>query len=134
MHRNINNASVVCRLDFGAKSFLFTGDLEREGEDELLEAGVPLKASVLKIGHHGGKTSTSRRFLEAVRPEVAVILNEYPAARGSPNREVMARLESAGICILWTGRDGAVIVETDGKTLSINTGRKTMFPGQLRSQ
>ena len=134
VHRNINNASVVCRLDFGAKSFLFTGDLEREGEDELLEAGVPLEASVLKIGHHGGKTSTSRRFLEAVRPEVAVILNEYPAARGSPNREVMARLESAGVCIFWTGRDGAVIINTDGKTLSINTGRKTMLPEQLRSR
>jgi len=134
VHRNINNASVVCRLDFGAKSFLFTGDLEREGEDELLEAGVPLKADVLKVGHHGGKTSTASRFLEAVKPEVAVILNEYPAARGSPNREVMARLETAGVCMFWTGRDGAVIINTDGKTLSINTGRKTMLPGQLRSQ
>ncbi len=130
VHRNINNASVVCRLDFGEKSFLFTGDLERDGEDELLSTGVPLKASVLKVGHHGGKTSASRRFLEAVRPEVAVILNEYPAARGSPNKEVLARLESAGVHILWTGRDGAVIIETDGKSLSINTGRKTISPRQ----
>ena len=134
VHRNINNASVVCRLDFGAKSFLFTGDLERDGEEELLEAGAPLKSSVLKVGHHGGKTSTSRRFLEAVRPDVAVILNEYPAARGSPNKEVLARLESAGVSIFWTGRDGAVIINTDGKTLSINTGRKTIFPGKPHSQ
>jgi competence protein ComEC len=134
VHRNINNASVVCRLDFGLKSFLFTGDLEREGEDELLATGLPLKASVLKVGHHGGRTSTSRRFLETVQPEVAVILNEYPANRGSPNKEVLARLESAGVRIFWTGRDGAVIINTDGKTLSINTGRKTMLPGQLRSQ
>ena len=115
----------MCRLECRAISFLFTGDLEREGEDELLTAGVPLEASVLKVGHHGGKTSTSRRFLEAVRPEVAVIPADYPVARGSPSRETLARLESAGVRIFWTGRDGAVIIETDGQNLSIKTGRRT---------
>ncbi len=123
-HRNINNSSVICKVECGAKSFLFTGDLERDGEDELLESRVPLKSSVLKVGHHGGKTSTSRRFLEAVRPEVAVILNDYPGSPGSPNREVLARLESAGVRTFWTGRDGAVVIETDGKAFSITTGRK----------
>jgi competence protein ComEC len=128
-HRNVNNASVVCRLECRAVSFLFTGDLERQGEDELLAAGVPLAASVLKVGHHGGKTSTSRRFLETVRPEVAVISADYPVARGSPSRETLARLESAGVRILWTGRDGAVIIETDGKNLSIKMGRKAKLSG-----
>jgi competence protein ComEC len=128
-HRNVNNASVVCRLECRAVSFLFTGDLEREGEDELLAAGVPLAASVLKIGHHGGKNSTSRQFLEAVHPEVAVIPADYPVTRGSPSRETLARLESAGVRIFWTGRDGAVIIETDGKNLSIKTGRKKQSSG-----
>ena len=128
-HRNVNNASVVCRLECRAVSFLFTGDLEREGEEELLAAGVPLAASVLKIGHHGGKNSTSRRFLEAVHPEVAVIPADYPMTRGSPSRATLARLEAAGVRIFWTGRDGAVIIETDGKNLSIKTGRKKRSSG-----
>jgi len=129
LHRNVNNASVVCRLECRAVSFLFTGDLEREGEDELLDAGLPLAASVLKVGHHGGRNSTSRRFLEAVRPEIAVIPANYPVTRGSPSRETLARLESAGVRIFWTGRDGAVIIETDGKNLSIKTGRKAQLSG-----
>jgi len=122
-HRSLNNCSVVCRFECRAISFLFTGDLEREGEDELLATGIPLVASVLKVGHHGGKNATSMRFLEAVRPEVAVITTEYPRTRGSPSQEVVDRLESAGVRVFWTGRDGAVIMKTDGSNLSIKTGR-----------
>ena len=122
-HRSLNNHSVVCKFECGAKSFLFMGDLEREGEDELLATGIPLVASVLKIGHHGGKNATSMRFLEAVRPEVAVITTEYPRTRGSPSQEVMDRLESAGVRVYWTGRDGAIIMNTNGSNLSIKTGR-----------
>jgi competence protein ComEC len=122
---NLNNSSVVCKLECGAKSFLFTGDLEREGEEELLAAGAPLASSVLKVGHHGGKNSSSRRFIEAVRPELAVIPADYPMARGSPSREVLERLESAGVRIFWTGRDGAVIIDTDGINLTVKTGRRS---------
>jgi competence protein ComEC len=122
-HRDENNASVVCKIDCGNVSFLFTGDLEREGEDELLATDVPLRATVLKVGHHGGKTATTRRFLEAIQPKIAVIPAEYPPAGGSPHRSVLERLESAGVEIFWTGRDGAVTIETDGVTVSTTTGR-----------
>ena len=104
-------------------SFLFTGDLEREGEDELLNAGVPLTTTVLKVGHHGGKNGTTRRFLEAIQPKIAVIPAECPPSGGLPNRSVLERLEAAGVEIFWTGRDGAVTIETDGKTLSTTAGR-----------
>jgi len=122
-HRDENNSSVVCRVDYGTVSFLFTGDLEREGEDELLIAGVPLRATVLKVGHHGGKNGTTRRFLEAIQPKIAVIPAECPPSGGLPNRSVLERLESAGVEIFWTGRDGAVTIETDGTTVSATTGR-----------
>jgi competence protein ComEC len=123
-HQAVNNSSVVCKLSYGNRSILFTGDLESEGEEELLVSGLPLSASVLKIAHHGGKNSTSKRFLEAVRPEVAVITNDYPGLQGSPSPLVIQRLESAGAKIFWTGRDGAVTVETDGTDLVVRTGRR----------
>lgn len=123
-HRDENNSSVVCRVDYAAISFLFTGDLESEGEDELLIAGVPLRATVLKVGHHGGKNGSTRRFLEAIQPKIAVIPAEYPPSGGLPHRSVLERLESAGVEIFWTGRDGAVTIETDGTTVSATTGRR----------
>jgi len=115
---------VVCRLEFGTVSLLLTGDLEREGEEELLAARMPLESTVLRVGHHGSKTATSERFLDAVRPSVAVISAEYPALRRLPNTGVLQRLRSRSIEVLWTGRDGAVTIETDGKKITrISTGK-----------
>lgn len=121
----INNASVVVRLDHGETSFLFTGDLEREGEDELLSAGLPLKADVLKIGHHGSKNSTSLDFLKAVAPRIAVISADYPPTVGLPNEEILHRLASFGIQVYWTGRDGAVTIVSNGRSLSVRHGIKS---------
>jgi competence protein ComEC len=67
-----NNASMVLRLDYAGKSFLFTGDVEAKGERELIASGAGLRATVLKVPHHGSKTSSSEPFIEAVRPEAAV--------------------------------------------------------------
>jgi len=123
-HREVNNASVVARIEYGDVSFLFTGDLEREGEEELLASGMPLAATVLKVGHHGGKSSSTPRFLAAVKPRVAVISAEHPPRGGAPSRETLDRLDAAGIRVYWTGRDGAVTIETDGRTITdIRTGR-----------
>jgi competence protein ComEC len=115
--RDVNNTSVVFRLDHGNVSFLFTGDLEKEGEDELLMSGIPLEATVLKAGHHGGKNSTADRFLDAVRPRIVILSAEYPA-RHSPHAFVLQRLRARGITVLWTGRDGAVTIITDGQTIT----------------
>ncbi len=123
----INNASVVIRLDYGETSFLFTGDLEREGEDELVSSGLPLKADVLKIGHHGSANSTSLGFLKAVAPKIAVVSADYPPSGGLPNYEILHRLASFGIKVYWTGRDGAVIMTSDGRSLSIQQGTKSSY-------
>jgi competence protein ComEC len=122
-HNSLNNASVVCKIEHGDLSFLFTGDLESEGEQELLASGLPLAASVLKVPHHGSKTSTTRAFLEAVRPKVAVISCEGPIYRSNPNRGVVERIEAAGAQVFITGRDGSVTVTSDGKDLDVKLGR-----------
>ena len=122
-HRDLNNGSVVCRVEYGEVSFLFTGDLEQQGEQELLAEGVPLAATVLKVGHHGGITSSTREFLEAVRPKVAIISCEGPTSHSFPRRQVLERLESAGAQVFITGRDGAITIRTDGKDLKVWTGR-----------
>ncbi len=120
----INNASVVIRLEYGETSFLLTGDLEHEGEEELLRQGAPLRADVLKIGHHGSKNSTSVDFLNAVSPKIAIISADYPKQGGLPHDDILHRLASFGIHVYWTGRDGAVIVASDGRALSVRRGRK----------
>ncbi|WP_041286452.1 DNA internalization-related competence protein ComEC/Rec2 [Desulfomonile tiedjei] len=122
--KELNNASVVARLDYGEISFLFTGDLEREGEEELLSSDLNLCASVLKVAHHGGRTSTSRQFVEAVKPRIAIISGESPMTRTGPHHEIIERLQSAGAHVFITGRDGAITVQSDGKRLYITTGSR----------
>jgi competence protein ComEC len=122
LSRDLNNASVVCRIDYGKVSFLFSGDLEGDGEQELLTSGLNLEATVLKVAHHGCKTSTVEQFLKAVRPTIAVIPCEERPRAACPNPDVLRRLEDVAIHVLWTGRDGAVTLETDGRTLSFRTG------------
>jgi competence protein ComEC len=124
-HREVNNASVVLRLDYREVSFLFTGDIQREAEEELVNAGVPLRASVLKVAHHGCTRSTTNRFVEAVRPRVAVISCDDSPAGTCPDRKVWERLRSVGAEVLWTGRHGAVTIETDGQRIVVRTGRET---------
>lgn len=123
--RKLNNSSVVARVDYRNFSALLTGDLEREGEKELLNSGYNLSVTVFKVPHHGGKTSaTSPDLLSVVLPKIAVISAEFPPRGGLPNQDVMGRLKGVGATIFWTGRDGAITVETDGiKSLKVITGK-----------
>jgi competence protein ComEC len=118
-----NNDSVVCRVQKGRVSFLFVGDLEMTGEEALSASGVSLKATALKVGHHGCRTSSSAQFLEAVRPKAAVISCHDYRGKKCPDPGVMKRLEAVGAKIFWTGRDGVIIMETDGDVLRVRTGK-----------
>ncbi len=120
----INNTSVVCRIAYGNTSFLFTGDLMKEGEEEILASGLRVDATVLKVGHHGSRSSCTQRFLDRVKPAVAVISADYPSRRSLPSSTVMGRFERYGTRVYWTGRDGAITIRTDGqRTLRVDTGR-----------
>jgi competence protein ComEC len=114
-----NEESLVLRLDWRGFSLLLTGDLGGPGEERLLADHAPVRALALKVGHHGSRYSSTGAFLDAVEPAVAIISVGARNSFGHPTPEVLGRLEAAGARIYRTDRDGAVILETDGITLSI---------------
>ena len=116
-----NNDSLVLRLDYGGTSFLLTGDAEREAEEQMLRARLPLQADVLKVGHHGSARSTSAPFVGAVKPRLAVIQVGAGNRFGHPQPEVLRRL--AGTRVLRTDLNGRVEVVSDGQRLWVKTER-----------
>ena len=111
----INDSSSVMRIDYFDFSILFLGDLEKTAEKELLESGENLRATVLKVAHHAGKTSaTSAGLLEAIQPRIAIISADYPSRSGIPSPEVVDRLKQSCANVYWTGRDGAITITSSG--------------------
>lgn len=115
-----NEASVVVRATYGSVRFLLVGDAEREEERWLLSRdSLALRAEVLKVGHHGSATSTTERFLRAVRPSIALVSVGAGNTYGHPSPRVLALLATNGATVLRTDRLGSVVVRTDGMTLEI---------------
>ncbi len=110
-----NDTSVVGLLRYGATEVLLTGDISRSVEYRLLfEAGAYLDADVLKVGHHGSKTSSSEEFLRAVSPDTAVIQVGRKNRYGHPDGTVLERLASVGATIMRTDVDGDIRMRSDG--------------------
>jgi competence protein ComEC len=116
-----NNASVVTKLSFGQRSFLMTGDIERESEATILGRTSALKADVIKVAHHGSRTSSTPEFVDAVRPTIAVISVGRRSRFGHPHREVVERWYSVGANVGTTGENGTITLSTDGNDLQIRT-------------
>ena len=116
-----NNDSIVFRVAYGARSFLLTGDTERRTELRLARENLPPHTDVLKVAHHGSKTSTTEPFLDAVSPIIAMISVGYENSFGHPNRDVLARLAAHHVETLRTDEDGLVTVRTDGHRLWTET-------------
>lgn len=108
-----NSESVTLRLEGIGGSILLTGDLTKEGERKILSTDIPLKTDILKLGHHGSKTSSSREFLEAVSPQVAIASNGRRNKFHHPHRQVTERLDSLKIPLLNTSQKGTVRVTFD---------------------
>ncbi|HIR57837.1 MAG TPA: MBL fold metallo-hydrolase [Candidatus Gallacutalibacter pullicola] len=115
-----NDNSLVLRVEYGASVFLLMGDAEEAEEEELLESGQNLRADVLKVAHHGSKSSTSKAFLKAVRPEYAVISVKKDRNK-LPKKKVLYRLKEQGAQVLRTDVDGTVLFLTDGKDITVET-------------
>jgi competence protein ComEC len=112
-----NNDSLVLRIDYGATSLLLTGDAESEAEERMIAAGLPLRADVLKVGHHGSGAATSREFLAAVQPRLAVISVGAENRFGHPAPELLERL--AGVEVLRTDQRGRIELISDGKVWTV---------------
>jgi competence protein ComEC len=116
-----NNDSLAFRIVYGARSFLLTGDLERPMEFRILSEDRLIRSDVLKIGHHGSRTSTTEPFLDSVSPSLAIISAGYENSFGHPHRDVVTRLSAHHAALLRTDRDGLVTVSTDGRRLWFDT-------------
>jgi len=117
-----NNASLVLRLSYGVIDLLFTGDIEAEGEHDLLSAPGTLASEVLKVPHHGSRTSSSAAFVATVAPQVAVASLGYHNRFSFPAPEVVQRYVEQGSRLLRTDQTGAVTVVSDGQSYRIETG------------
>lgn len=115
---DMNDNSIVLKITYKNKSFLFTGDAEKGSENDMIAAGFDLKADVLKVGHHGSKTSTSQVFLNKVQPLYAVI-SVGEDRNKLPKKEILDRLKKNNIKIYRTDLDGTVILSTNGDDLKI---------------
>lgn len=116
---DLNNYSAVLKMTFGKVSFLLTGDAEAISETEMLKGGQDLKATVLKVGHHGSSSSTSSEFLKAVLPKYAVISVGVKNDYGHPTQETLDKLNNAGVQVFRTDQDGTVVATTDGETVKL---------------
>lgn len=112
-----NDGSLVARLVYGNVSFLLTGDMEKNMERFLLASGANIKSDVLKVGHHGSRTSTSLEFLGGVAPQHAVISVGQNNKYGHPHRETLSALNQFGISTLQTDQLGAIMFVSDGEGL-----------------
>lgn len=114
-----NNTSVVARLISGKISFLFTGDIEKSVERELVQNSVALQADVLKVAHHGSKTSTSPEFVSVISPEFAVISVGRDNRYGHPHSQTIETLQKYAITTLRTDQNGDIKFLTDGKSFRL---------------
>ncbi len=123
---NLNNASIVLKLTYGAVSFLLTGDAEKQVEEQLVATqAAALRSTVLKTGHHGSRTSSTASFVGAVNPRYAIISvgrNSF----GHPNPDVLERLQGAGMTVLRTDECGTITFTTSGNIndLEVTTERQ----------
>lgn len=117
----LNNDSLALRVSYGQHSFLLTGDIERQVEWQLADRGLLRKTTVLKVAHHGSRTSSTPAFLDAVKPEFAIISAGYGNMFRHPNPDVVERLLEHHSSILRTDERGLISIRTDGRHLTIRT-------------
>ena len=125
-YKDLNDYSAVLKLNYGATSFIFTGDAEALSEQEILAKykAKDLQAQVLKLGHHGSSTSSSETFLKAVKPDVAIISCGKDNDYGHPHQETMDLLTKLGIATYRTDELGTIVVTSDGEQIAV--GEKTV--------
>lgn len=118
---DLNDGSLVLRLNYPGLSLLLTGDAERAAEQEMTERAGELRSDILKLGHHGSSSSTTQVFLDRVEPEIAVYSAAKDNSYGHPHNEVTDRLDEKGVRFYGTDRNGTILIETDGDEYRVST-------------
>lgn len=120
-YKEINNSSVVVRVDYKDKSFLFQGDAEKKSEKDILKQDFNLNADVIKLGHHGSKTSSTDDYLDAVNPTFAIISCGVNNQYNLPSEETIQKLNDRKIQFCRTDVNGTIVIATDGNELYMST-------------
>ena len=120
-YTELNDTSVVVRAVYEDTAFLFQGDAESASEEDILKTGLPVQADVIKLGHHGSKTSSSEEYLTAVHPKLAVIPCGAGNSYNLPSAETLVRLDAMGIDYRRTDRNGTIVVTSDGSKVGVQT-------------
>lgn len=118
---DINNSSIVAKLKYNKVSFLFTGDIENEIEEELLNNNIDIKANILKVAHHGSRHSSSEKVLRKISPSEAIISCGLNNSYKHPHKQFLNRLKKLNIDYYRTDLNGDIIISTDGNTYKIIT-------------
>ncbi len=118
---DLNDNSIVLEITSGSRRFLLMGDAGISVEERLIQEGIDLKADLLKVGHHGSRHSSGRRFIEAVSPEIAIISLAADNDYGYPQKDPIRYLTDAGSRIYRTDQAGTITVTADEKDLAIST-------------
>lgn len=123
----LNNNSVVLRLDFKNFSCLFTGDIEKKREGQLLiKSRNSLNVDILKVAHHGSSSSSSSLFVKSVKPKISIISCGEGNQYGHPHQETLTLLQNLGIEIYRTDLNGTILVETDGIDYQVFTEKESI--------
>lgn len=129
-----NDTSIVLKITYGSTAFLFTGDAESEAEQAILDSGVNLAATVLKVSHHGNDSGTSSSFLREVAPQYAIISVGKDNPYGHPKEDTLRLLADADVTVYRTDLNGDIFVTSDGQTVSVSSDKaaskeEIMTPG-----
>jgi competence protein ComEC len=119
----INQNSIVLKVVDGKESFLLTGDAGIQAEDDMMKAGLNLRADILKVGHHGSRTASGQAFLDAVKPTTSIVSVGANNVYRLPDSDAMARIKAASFSVYRTDYNGTVTVTTDGNTCTVSTER-----------
>ena len=123
-----NNHSMVLRVNFGLRKFLLTADIEKATENNLLNAPEFVQTDVIKVAHHGSRTSSIAEFINASKAKLAIVSVGKNSPFGHPHSEVVERWKTSGAKVMTTGENGTISVSTDGKDLQLRTfGKEKIY-------
>jgi competence protein ComEC len=126
-----NNDSIVLHIRYGNRSLLLTGDIEKNAEQALLSTSFNLQSDVIKVPHHGSRSSSTEPFVVATKPDFAIISVGQDSMFGHPHREVVERWQANGAQVLTTGHCGTITVTTDGTDFRVTGMQSHISPGSL---
>jgi len=109
-----NNYSAIIRLTYGSTSFLFMGDAQKVSEREIIKSGANISCDVLKIGHHGSSSSSSKEFLDLASPKLAIISCGRNNSYGHPHKQTLDSLKQKNVLIYRTDLNGTILIQSDG--------------------